>query len=87
MYKRFGDTFTQTAIPSVTIGGSSRRLSISSDDIYLATVDDVTIYKSTIASKIYKASAVGDLMDMQGVGYVENDGLTGETVEMIRILK
>src|SRR5690606_6566045 len=91
IYKRDGDTFTKLANPATLPNGESRDCSFDPTGTYLAVAHSlspyITIYNG-FSRAVFKTS--NSLLDIQAdsviaAGYAREDGLAGETKEIVRI--
>jgi DNA-binding beta-propeller fold protein YncE len=91
IYKRSGDTFTKLANPSTRPASHGMGCVFDPTGTYLAVAHVsspyITIYKGFYRAVFKTGNSLLDIQagDVTAVGYAKEDGLTGETKEIVRI--
>jgi hypothetical protein len=91
IYKRSGDTFTKLANPATLPTGIGWGCAFDPTGTYLAVAHSgsprITIYNSFSRTVFKTGNSLFDIQadDVVAAGYAKEDGLTGETKEIVRI--
>jgi len=91
VYKRSGDRFTKVANPATLPTGAGYGCAFDPTGTYLAVAHSgspyITIYNSFSRAVFKTGNSLHDIRadDVTAVGYAKEDGLLGETKEIVRI--